>query len=65
MMEGVAFRRLNAGLAGVESLKQAKSGLARLPTVLDINGNEIRESIQIDTRRGFIGRNFHKIWLIR
>jgi hypothetical protein len=64
MMERVAFRRLNAGLAGTESPKQAKSGLARLPRVLDIDGNGIRESIQIDTRRGFVGWNFHRIWLI-
>ena len=43
MMGGVAFRRLNAGLAAVESLKQAKIGLARLPTVLDIDAIGIRE----------------------
>jgi hypothetical protein len=43
MMEGGAFGRLNAGRSGVESLNQAKSGLAGLPTIRNIDGNRIRE----------------------
>ena len=64
MMGRVAFRRLNRGLAGVESPKQAKIGLAAMLTVLDIDRNRIRESIQIDTRGGFIGPNFRRRRLI-